>query len=346
MGKDSSPPPAPDYTQAAKDTAAGNLQYARYSTMANRPTEITPLGSRTWTQGGGAPTFDQAGYDAAMAAYTKGLAGGGNVTRDDMGNVNGYYGEGNNWIAGAPPAYSGQAPNRDQFWNTGGNPDQWTSTISLTPEGQGLFDQQMRLSKAMGDLSEQQLSRVQGETSKPFDYSSINDLVDKAQAAYMARLDPVLARARAAQEQVLANQGSKLGMESYGTAQDILGKQENDARGQAILQAMQLSPQLLSQALTLRNQPLNELNAFRTGSQVSMPQFQNWSPQATVAGPNYSGAAQNQAQYNQGAYNAQTAQSNAMMGGLFSLGGALAGLPVAGGGSIGGNFINGLMSPG
>ena len=42
-------PAAPDYSGAAKETAAGNLEMAQYATQANRPTEITPYGSRTWT---------------------------------------------------------------------------------------------------------------------------------------------------------------------------------------------------------------------------------------------------------------------------------------------------------
>lgn len=324
--KDSpSPPPAPDYGQAAKDTARGNLDYARYTTLANRFNEYTPLGSRTWTRGGGGqPTFDQAGYDAAMDAYTKGLASGGGQTRRP--GINGQYDEAGNWSGTDGLQYvannqSGGAPNRDDFWNTGGNPDQWESRITLSPEMQKLFDQQNRISQGMGDLAEGGISRVQNATSKPFDYSSINDLVDKAQAAYMQRMDPVLARSRAAQEQTMANQGLRLGSEAYGTSQDIIGKQENDARGQAILQAMSLSPQLLAQALTLRNQPLNELNALRSGSQVSMPSFGPAGQQATVAGPNLLGAAQAQSGYNQGVYNAQQASDSAMTNGLFGLAG-------------------------
>ena len=49
MGKSSAPPP-PDYRAAAQETAQGNLEMARQSTMANRPTQITPWGQINWTQ--------------------------------------------------------------------------------------------------------------------------------------------------------------------------------------------------------------------------------------------------------------------------------------------------------
>ena len=65
MGK-AETPPAPDYTAAAEKTAAGNLAAARYTTAANRPTQITPYGTQSWTNN---RTFDQAGYDKAMADY-------------------------------------------------------------------------------------------------------------------------------------------------------------------------------------------------------------------------------------------------------------------------------------
>lgn len=52
MGGKSDPPPAPNYTQAANATAAGNLANARYATLANRPNVYTPLGNQTWTNRG------------------------------------------------------------------------------------------------------------------------------------------------------------------------------------------------------------------------------------------------------------------------------------------------------
>ena len=42
---------APDYAQAARETAAGNLESAKYQTVANRATQINPYGKVTWEKG-------------------------------------------------------------------------------------------------------------------------------------------------------------------------------------------------------------------------------------------------------------------------------------------------------
>jgi len=50
MGGGSSPPPAPDYTAAAKEEGAQNLALVQAQTMANRPNQTNQYGSSTWTQ--------------------------------------------------------------------------------------------------------------------------------------------------------------------------------------------------------------------------------------------------------------------------------------------------------
>ena len=82
------------------------------------------------------------------------------------------------------------------------------------------------------------------------------------------------------------------------------------------------------------NLPMNTLNALRAGNQVASPTFQSFAPQATVGGPDYSSAAANQYRADLGNANAQNASANALMSGLFSLGGAAIGAPV-------GTFVKG-----
>lgn len=78
---------------------------------------------------------------------------------------------------------------------------------------------------------------------------------------------------------------------------------------------------------TLRQEPINILNAVRTGSQLqsaAQPQVNVSQPSqlATVSGPDYLSAATATGQYNQGLYNANQASQSNMMGGLMGLGGA------------------------
>ena len=102
--------------------------------------------------------------------------------------------------------------------------------------------------------------------------------------------------------------------------------------------AQQLSnAQLYNQALqqnfgnaqTLQQQPINILNAVRSGAQMQasqQPQVGVSSPGqlATWSGPDLLGAATAQGQYNQGLYNAQTAASSNQTSGLMSLAGTAA----------------------
>jgi hypothetical protein len=73
----------------------------------------------------------------------------------------------------------------------------------------------------------------------------------------------------------------------------------------------------------MRNEPLNTLNAVRSGSQVQGAQFVNPAQQATTTGADYLSAAQAQGQYNMGAYNAQQAAQASANQGLMGLGGTL-----------------------
>ena len=75
----------------------------------------------------------------------------------------------------------------------------------------------------------------------------------------------------------------------------------------------------LQELLAMRLNPLNELNALRTGNQVQTPQFTP-SPSVGVQPADYAGAAQNQFNAQMGGYNADVASNNAMMQGLFGIG--------------------------
>jgi hypothetical protein len=99
------------------------------------------------------------------------------------------------------------------------------------------------------------------------------------------------------------------------------GQFANDAQAQQYAQALQNSQfgnqaraQGLSEQTQLQMLPLNELNALRSQSQVQMPTF-GQTPGAQVAPTNVSGNVW------QG-YNAQVANANNLMNGLFSLGSA------------------------
>ncbi len=322
----SSPPPPPDYTAQAQATAAGNLEATRSAAMANRVNQYTPYGSQVYSR---VPsTFDQAGYDAAMARYNQSLqpvapttTGPGYTPYD---SDSGMFKLGNLFNSGQTTAPSPQltAPNRQDFYS--GSPDAWESKIELSPVGQQLLDYQNQAALGLGQQTTNALGRVNESLAQPFDYGSVQDVNNASYAAQTARLDPQWAQNQQGIESQLVNQGLRPGTEAYDNAMRTFSQGKNDAYSQARLNAISTMPQTYQMASALRNQPLNELNALRTGSQVTNPTFTNAPQQGQTAGADYLGAANSKYGAQMNAYNANQASDAAFNQGLMSLAGTAA----------------------
>lgn len=202
-----------------------------------------------------------------------------------------------------------------------GNP-QYQSNINLSPTGEALLGQANQTQLGLGQLEGGALQNVANTMSQPFSDSSVQNIEDQSYAAQKARLDPQWAQNAQLQSSQLANQGIPLGSAAYNDAMRTFNNAKNDAYSQATQNSIATAPQTYQLASAAYNQPLNELNALLTGAQVTNPTFGATPQQQTTAGPNYSGATQATGQYNQGLYNAQVGQQNAMTSGLFGLGGA------------------------
>lgn len=210
-----------------------------------------------------------------------------------------------------------------------GNPT-WTATQNLSPDQQQLYNYDVATSKGLGELQQKGLGYVGKMLDQPFDTSKlVNTGFDPSQSyqdAYMKRLAPQISQSREQLDQQLANQGIKLGSEAYNRAKQLQAQKENDILLGATTQGFGVGQQARQQGFQelayQRNEPINTLNAVRSGSQVTGPQFVNSSQQATTAGPDYMGAAGLTGQAGIANANAENARTNAMMSGLFSLGGA------------------------
>lgn len=274
MGKgSSSTPDVPDYIGAAKATSQGNLDLAKYATQANRVNQITPYGSLTWTNG---KTFDQAGYDAAMAAYRSGLAnqntgGGGSgsagghwESRPDTsyGDPNATYN--NVWVpnvmnnqgvaknsggVASGGGGSGAAmPNAQDYYS---GADNWTQTVKLSPEMQALFDQQMKLSQGLAGAQDSALGRVNQMMGTGFDMSS---LPGAGQALNMGNLPGM---GSALNMNNLPGMGQALDVDSLPGAGSVYDpNQATNTATEAILS--RVNPELDRQYESLRNQLANQ----------------------------------------------------------------------------------------
>jgi hypothetical protein len=120
----------------------------------------------------------------------------------------------------------------------------------------------------------------------------------------------------------------------------------NQAQNQSYnqdLQAKQFgntaAQQSLAQQLQLRNQPLNEINALMSGSQVQTPTFQGYTGANVAAAPTFQGA-QAQGTAAMDMYGQQMAARNANVAALGSLAGGVAGMATAPlGGSLFGKAV-------
>lgn len=216
------------------------------------------------------------------------------------------------------------------YTKTGTGDDGWTATQSLNAPQQAMLDQQNKTSLGLAGLADRGLGYVNDALSKNI---AMGDLPasqvnagQTGQDALMARFQPQIDQSRKALDAQLANQGIMQGSEAYNNAQRTQYQSENDLRSQAALNGINVGQNAQNQQFQLKsqiqNQPLNMLNAVRSGSQVSAPSFVNAPQQQATAGPDMMAAAQGKNQSNMGVYNSQVASSNADKSGMYALGAA------------------------
>lgn len=208
-----------------------------------------------------------------------------------------------------------------------GDPHVPTVTQTFSPEEQQIFDANTQARLGLGQVSNMGIGVVQDVMGSEYDPSNLPQQAlnpgQTAQDAIMSRLQPQIQQDREMQASTLANQGIPLGSEAYENAMRVQGQQENDMYTQAALQGMgigqQARQQALSEQLTLRELPLNEVTALMSGSQVQLPGSSPYQGQNASAG-NLMGAAQAQGAGANQQYGMQVAGQNANMGGLYGLG--------------------------
>ena len=355
-GKGGSAPPPPDYEASARETARGNLEATRAAVRANRANQITPWGRLTWRQN---PTGGRINYDAynkAMQNFNRPQERGPAPKAPYHSGEQDYYVDPieqaryqRELAEYNAPRATGSAPRPEDFMEY--DPDSgWEQTVELTPEAQAALDQQLALNRKYGEVANLGFDRVRSIFENPeLDVGALPrraiDVGQTAQEALLARLNPQLQSQEEATRQRLANTGIGLGSDAFSREMAIQGQQANDLRLQAALQGINLDQANRAAALQeqayLQDRPLNLINALRAGNQVQAPQFQQYAQQATTSGPDMMKAAQLGYGAQLNAYNAE--QASSPLSGLFGLGMGIAKLPVAGGGSLGGNFIKGLF---
>ena len=397
FGKPSAPPAAPNYTQAAQATAAGNLESARAALAGSLIGQETPYGGLSYRESG-TDRFGNPMYTAVQTlskpqqelldydiATSKGL---GQLSQTGLDYVRNMMA--NPFSTGGLPSLQGNLQ-QAQMERISGGPQ-------LGQAGQ-----------AEAQLRAGQTPNLQTSLGENVGMSGW----DRASGLIMNRLEPQLQRQEQRLDAQLAAQGIPVGSEAYTRAKQDLAMQQNDARIQAQLQAQGIQQNLFGQELAagqfgnqamlgqnqaqlanlgftnqamqqdfanrmaglgfnnqqiqqmytnqvaqqqannalaqqqfanqltaanlanqarqqgfgelsyMRNEPLNTLNAVRSGAQVTGPSFVNTPQQAVTAGPDYLAATNAQYANQMAGYNAQQAAQSNLTGGLMGLGGTL-----------------------
>jgi|SRR6185312_3149770 len=316
------PPPAPDPAQTIAAQTASNLATANQNAELNRVNSYTPYGNLTYTQ--------NAPYPDGTSNYS---------------------------------AQVSLSPQEQQIFNNQTAGQINLGNIALGMQGQvgNSYASPINMSGAPGVASSVNSNgpALTGQiTNGANDPGAIQQAENAAYGQQAQYLDPQFAQKHEALDNSLINQGITQGSQAYNTAQQNLGLQENQAYGNAGLQAVQAgqqeqntlfnqgigaadlqnsanqqafgqglsnanlqnsaNSQYLQQLFALRDQPLNEYNALMTGAQVQNPTFQSV-PTANVANTDVGGITNSAYQNQLAAYQAQQSGMN----NLFSLGGTL-----------------------
>lgn len=196
-------------------------------------------------------------------------------------------------------------------------PSGYRASQSFSPEIKRLLDSNIQMSQGMSDVGNRQLGVVADTLAKPLDLgwdataSHIADLNRKS-------LDPIWSQRENDFQQQMANKGLVPGSAAYAAASREFGNQRDTSYNDMLLRAYDTA---VKTQLQQRSQPLNELSAMRSGSQIAQPVQSlglTQTPQTSVQPTDYAGIVAREQQ-------AKQQSQNAMLGGLFGLGGDLLG---------------------
>lgn len=248
------------------------------------------------------------------------------------------------------------------YTKTGTNPDGtpiYSSNVSLSPQEQQLYNLDTQGQIGLAGIANGMQGQVANSYNQPLDYGGLPQVTSQVNggqsyqaaqqqaqdAAYNEQtqyLNPQWQQSQSQLNSQLANQGITMGSNAYNTAHQNENLAQNQAYGNAQLQAVQAgnteqntlygqglssanlqnsaSQQGLSQLLAETDQPLNEYDALISGAQVQQPNFPS-TPTANVANTDYAGIVNSAYQNQLAAYSAN--QASNPLNSLFSLGGSI-----------------------
>lgn len=191
----------------------------------------------------------------------------------------------------------------------------YTATTALSPEGTAIKGQNDQTQLNLATIGNNQSGFLKDYLSQPWN-ADTDAIESRLWDLNMKRLEPQFAREEDALRTRLANQGVTAGSEAFNREMEAFrtskGNTWNDlalaGRGQAF-----------SESQALRNQPINEISALLSGSQVSSPNVSMFQPQG-AATTNVAGIIGDNYTQRYKAWEQNQKSRDDLLGGLFSLG--------------------------
>lgn len=192
----------------------------------------------------------------------------------------------------------------------------FTATQTLSPEQQQLHDTNTQTQQNLANVGQQQSSFLENYLGNPFSYDN-KDAENWAYDLASQRILPQQQRNDEALRTKLLNSGIREGSAAWNAEMQRETNANTDQLNQLALNGRQMGFQ---EAQASRNQPINEITALLSGSQVSQPNYVN-ANMPTIPTTDVAGLINTN--YQQQVAAAQ--QKSAGLGGLFSGIGSLAG---------------------
>ena len=191
----------------------------------------------------------------------------------------------------------------------------FTQTTTLSPTQQAIFDQSQAAEGNMAGIANEQSAFLKEYLNKPFEFSN-SDAEKWAWDMAAPRIRENQMQTEDMLRSTLANKGIREGSAAWNAEMARMTNANTDQMNQLALTGR---GQAFSEAMALRNQPINEITALLAGSQVDNPATMSSAmPQSGVANVDYAGMVQNK-------YNADMAQYQSRMGGMGGLFGSVLG---------------------
>ena len=318
-----SAPEAPDPVKVAAAQGAENRRTIQYGLNNSRTSTVNPFGTTSWQN---TKSFDQAGFDTAMAEYKKSIADY-NASQATPApppqSYETFQGEGSR---STPPPQSPQrqapafvAPNVADFSGV----DNWVNTQKLSPESQGIYD------SATGKLKTA-VDNISTDANAYNQYAA--DAIQRRMSRYT---DPQNARMRNDLQSNMADRGFQVGNAGYNTEANRLDDRILTSNADIADRAQLGGFSQGQQELNMQHQIANVLSGLRNQQVAGVSGMPNTTTTPSISPVDIAGMMQGQYLAQLDRYNADTAASGNATGQVLGLVGGALGAYASGGSPAG-----------